>query len=271
MGELTGKTVIVTGSSRGLGAAIAIRMGQAGANVVIIGKTADSSGKLPGTIHETAAAVEKAGGKALPIQLDIRDDTGIEAAVAKTVEHFGGINILVNNASALSYTNTLDTPVKKFDLMYGVNVRATFAFARACYPHLRRSDNPHIITLSPPLNIQAKWLQPALAYGITKFGMSMCTLGLAAEFEGIAVNSLWPKTLIATAAIKKNFPPEVMAATRSADIVGDAAFAITQKTAQELTGQFLLDEDILSQAGVSDFSKYATNANIEPQLDIYID
>jgi citronellol/citronellal dehydrogenase len=271
MSDFKNKTIIVTGSSRGLGAAIAIRMGAAGANVVIIGKTADAGGKLPGTIHETAAAVEQAGGKALPIQLDIRDEEGILAAVEKTVATFGGIDVLVNNASALCYTDTLNTPVKRFDLMYGVNVRATFAFSQACHQYLVKSDNPHIVTLSPPLqNLHAKWLAPALAYGITKFGMSMCTAGLADEFKDIAVNSLWPKTLIATAAIAKNFPPEVMQATRSADIVGDAMHVLLQKTASELTGQFLLDEDVLRDSGITDFAKYATHADIVPQDDIYV-
>ncbi len=273
MATLKGKTLIITGASRGLGAAIARRAGQDGANVVIIGKTAEPHPRLEGTIHTVAEEVEKLGGHALPYQLDIRDDAGIEAVVKATVKKFGGIDILVNNASALSISNTMATPVKRFDLMWGVNVRASFAFARACVPHLQQAENPHILTISPPLNMKPKWFKDALPYTITKYGMSMCTLGMAEEFkaEGIGINSLWPKTLIATAAVKVHFPPEMLKASRYDTIVGDAAHEILIQDAKATTGNFLLDEEVLRSAGVTDFDKYALTPGVPLYPDLYLD
>ena len=219
--------------------------------------------KLPGTIHTVAEEVRQAGGQALAIQLDVRDENAIQVAVQQTVAHFGGIDVLVNNASAISLTNTLTTPAKRLDLMWDVNMRATFLLSQACIPHLKAADNAHILTFSPPLDFKAKWFAPHLAYSMSKFGMSLCTLGMAREFapdlegkNGIAVNCLWPRTTIATAAIEFNFPPEIMRASRKPAIMADAAHHILTQPVSSATGQFFLDEDVLLSAGQTDFDRY---------------
>ena len=273
MNTLSNKTILITGSSRGIGRAMALRFAEDGANVVITGKTTEKHETLPGTIYSVAEEVEKAGGKALPIMLDVRDETQIEAAVAKIVETFGGIDILVNNASAISLTNTLNTSLKRFDLMMGVNARATFACSRACMPHLMKSKNPHILNMSPPLHMVAKWFKDHMAYTYSKYGMSVCTLGMSAEFKeaGIAINSLWPKTTIATSAIKVNFPPELYAASRDPLIVANAAYYVLTQNSRELTGQFLIDEEVLAKAGETDFARYNMMPGVTPMRDLFLE
>lgn len=269
---LKGTTVFITGASRGIGRSIALRAATDGANVVIAAKTAEPHPKLEGTIFTVAAEVERAGGKALPIQLDIRDEVAVEAAVRKTAEAFGGIDVLVNNASAISLTDTLGTPVKRFDLMHEINTRGTYVCARACIPFLKRSPNPHILTLSPPLNLKPKWFKPHLAYTLSKYGMSLCTLGLAAEFasDGIAANSLWPRTTIATAAVATFFP-QAMAASRVPDIMSDAAYAIVTRPSRECTGNFFVDEELLRSIGVTNFDRYAVTRGVPLAADIFVD
>jgi len=273
MADLNGKTIFITGSSRGIGRAIALRCAKDGANIVVVAKTAEPHPKLEGTIHTVAEEIEKAGGKALAIQLDIRDEEGVEKAVAQAAKHFGGIDILVNNASAINLSPTLETTAKKFDLIFGVNVRGTFICSKACVPYLSKSENPHILNLSPPLNMNAKWFKDHLAYTMSKYGMSMCTLGMAEEFkeQGIAVNSLWPRTTIATAAIKYNFPPELMQACRKPEIMADAAHHMLTQDSKTMTGNFFTDEEILSKAGVSDFAEYAVNPDVPLYQDLYLD
>jgi citronellol/citronellal dehydrogenase len=259
MSDLRGKTVFITGSSRGIGREIALRCARDGANVVITGKTAEAHAKLPGTIHSVAAEVEQAGGKSLAIQLDVREEAAIQAAVDQAAQHFGGIDVLVNNASAISLTPTLETPARRLDLMWDVNMRATFLTSQACIPHLLKAENPHILTMSPPLNMEAKWFAPHVAYSISKYGMSLCAHGMAMEFakQGIAVNCLWPRTVIATAAIEFNFPPAIMRAARKPAIVADAAHHILTRTSRECTGNFFVDEDLLRTIGITDFEPYA--------------
>jgi citronellol/citronellal dehydrogenase len=259
MVDLREKTIFITGASRGIGREIALRCGRDGANLVITGKTSDSHAKLPGTIHSVAAEVEQAGGRALAIQLDVRDEQAVKAAVEQAAHHFGGIDALVNNASAISLTNTLETSAKRLDLMWGVNMRATFFASQACIPYLKKSGNPHILTMSPPLNMEAKWFAPHVAYSISKYGMSLCAHGMAAEFadDGIAVNCLWPRTTIATAAIEFNFPDSILRASRHPAIVADAAYHILTRTSRDCSGNFFVDEDLLRAAGETDFDKYA--------------
>lgn len=259
MSALHGKTVFITGASRGIGREIALRCAQDGANIVITGKTAEPHPKLPGTIHSVAAEVEQAGGHALALQLDVRDAEAVHAAVEQAARHFGGIDVLVNNASAISLMPTLETTPKRFDLMWDVNARATFFAAQACIPYLKKAANPHILTLSPPLNIDAKWFAPHLAYTLSKYGMSLCTLGLAREFaaDGIAINCLWPRTTIATAAIEFNFPPDVMRASRHPAIMADAVHAILTRNSRDCSGNFFVDEEVLRETGVDDFERYA--------------
>jgi citronellol/citronellal dehydrogenase len=278
MNDLRGKTIFITGSSRGIGREIALRCAREGANLVITGKTADPHPKLPGTIHSVAAEVEQAGGKALAIQLDVRDEAAIQAAVEQTVKIFGGIDVLVNNASAINLTSTLDTPARRLDLMWDVNMRATFLASQACIPHLKKSANPHILTLSPPLNMDAKWFAPHLAYTISKYGMSLCTLGLAREFaardstdKGIAVNCLWPRTTIATAAIQFNFPEAVLRASRKPAIMADAAHLILTRDSNTCSGNFFIDENVLREAGVSDLEQYAMVAGTPLFGDLFLD
>ncbi len=271
--SLQGKVIFITGASRGIGREIALRCAQDGAMIAIAAKTAEAHPSLAGTIYTVAAEIENAGGKALPLVVDVRDETMVTEAINQTVAHFGGIDILVNNASAIQLSSTLDISMKRFDLMFAVNARATFMCAKLAIPHLKKAANPHILNLSPPLNMQAKWFKDYLAYTLSKYGMSMCTLGMAEEFkaDGIAVNSLWPKTLIATAAISVNFPKELYAASRHPSIVADAAYAIFTSNSRELSGHFFIDEVLLSERGVNDFSKYALNAGVALYPDFYLD
>jgi citronellol/citronellal dehydrogenase len=270
---LAGRTLFITGASRGIGREIALRAARDGANVVIAAKTAEPHPRLKGTIHTVASEVEAAGGKALAIALDVRDESAIAAAVASAAQAFGGIDILVNNASAISLTPTPATPARRFDLMLGVNVRATFLCSQACIPYLRKSANPHILNLSPPLSMNAKWFAGHAAYTISKYGMSLCTLGMAEEFraDAIAVNSLWPATTIATAAVEFNFPPEILAASRLPAIMADAAHAILTSASGSTTGNFFLDEDVLRKAGVTDFDSYAVTPGMPPFKDLFVD
>jgi citronellol/citronellal dehydrogenase len=277
MSSLAGRTLLVTGASRGIGLAIAVRAARDGANVAILGKTERPHPKLPGTIHEAAAEVERSGGQALAVPCDVRDETAIASAVAATVERFGGIDMLVNNASAISLTGTLATPVKRFDLMMEVNVRGTFVASQACLPHLieaaRGGRRPHILTLAPPPNLDPKWFRDHVAYTIAKYGMSLCVLGMAGEFRehGVAVNALWPRTVIATAAIAM-IPgaQSQLARMRKPEIVADAAHAILVREPRECTGRFLIDEDVLREAGVSDFDRYAVSPGQPLMPDLFL-
>lgn len=256
--SLKGKTLFITGGSRGIGLAIALRAARDGANIAIAAKTSEPHPKLPGTIFTAVEEIEKAGGKGLPIQCDIRDEQQVIAAVSKTVETFGGIDVLVNNASAISLTGTLDTDMKRYDLMNGINSRGTYLVGRTCIPHLKKSGNPHILTLSPPLDMKAKWFAPNPAYALAKFGMSMFSLAWSEEFrrDGIASNTLWPRTGIATAAIKMIGGDPLMAKSRKPEIMADAAYAIITKPSREFTGHFCIDDLVLWEAGVRDFSQY---------------
>ena len=272
MSTLSGKTLFITGASRGIGLAIAERAARDGANVVIAAKSNVANLKLPGTIHTAAAAVESAGGRALPLQVDIREEDQVAAAVARAVETFGGIDILVNNASAIWLRGTADTPMKRYDLMHQVNTRGTFLCSQACLPHLRKAANPHILMLAPPPNLDPKWFGPHVAYTIAKYGMSLCVLGMAEEFrsEGIAVNALWPRTLIATDAL--NMIPGVSTANaRTPAIVADAAHAILTTPSRERTGRFLIDDEVLAASGCRDLVRYAV-APGQPLLpDLFLD
>lgn len=272
MSLLRGKVVFITGSSRGIGREIALCCARDGAKVVITGKTVEPHPKLPGTIHTVAEEVKRAGGTALAIQLDVRDEQAIQDAVAQTVEIFGAVDVLVNNASAISLSGTLETTPKRLDLMWDVNMRATFLASRACIPHLKRAANPHILTLSPPLNLAPKWFAPHLAYTISKYGMSLCTLGLAREFaaDGISINCLWPRTTIATAAIEFNFPEAIMRASRKPSIMADAAHAIITRDSRAETGQFHIDEEVLRSAGVTDFEQYAVSPDTPLFGDLFL-
>jgi len=275
MPGLKNKTIFITGATRGIGREIALRCARDGANVVITGKTAEAHPKLPGTIHSVAAEVETVGGKALALQLDVRDDQAVAAAIAQTVEKFGGLDILVNNASAIQLTDTPNTPMKRFDLMFSVNVRATYACSQAAIPHLKNSPNAHILTLSPPLNLNPRWFKEHTAYTMSKYGMSMCTLGMAAEFAplGIAVNSLWPRTTIATAAIAVNFPQAIMQASRKPAIMADAAYVILNRDSRGagVSGNFYIDETVLRESGVTDFEAYAVTPGTPLFTDLFLD
>jgi citronellol/citronellal dehydrogenase len=272
MPDLKGKTLFISGGSRGIGLAIALRAAKDGANVVIAAKTTEPHPKLPGTIYTAAEAIEAAGGKALPVQTDIRDEDQVLQAVEAAVERFGGIDILVNNASAISLTGTLETPMKRFDLMMGINVRGTYLCSRACLPHLKRAANPHILTLSPPLNLNPRWFGPHVAYTIAKYGMSMCVLGMAEEFkqDGIAVNALWPRTTIATAALQI-IPGAQPESGRKPEIMADAAHRVLTTDSRSLTGRFLIDEDVLREAGITDFTRYAVNPGEALRIDLFLD
>ncbi|RJG44378.1 NAD(P)-dependent oxidoreductase [Mesorhizobium sp. DCY119] len=261
--SLKNKTLFISGGSRGIGLAIALRAARDGANVTIAAKTAEPHPKLPGTIYTSAEEIEKAGGKALPVICDIREEAQVAEAVAKTVEKFGGIDICINNASAIQLTGTLETDMKRYDLMHQINTRGTFLVSKMCIPHLKLAQNPHILNLAPPLDMEAKWFKNHVAYTMAKFGMSMCTLGMSAEFarDGIAVNSLWPLTAIDTAAIRNLLGGEAVASmSRSPEIMADAAHAILTRPSRETTGNFFIDELLLREAGVTDFSKYAPGA-----------
>ncbi len=260
MSTLDGKTIFITGASRGIGKAIAVRAAQDGANVVIAAKTTQPHPKLPGTIYTAAEEVERAGGKALPVAVDIRDEAQVEAAIAQAVAQFGGIDVLVNNASAISLTGTLATPMKRFDLMHQVNARGTYLCSQKAIPHLTRSTNPHILTLAPPLlsTLDARWFAPHVGYTLAKYGMTLCVLGMAEEFrrDGIAVNALWPRTAIDTEAIRLIAGQEARKRTRSPEIMAEAAYVILTKPSREQTGKFLIDEDVLREAGETDLSRY---------------
>ena len=271
--SLQGKTIFITGASRGIGREIALRCARDGANLVLAAKTAEPHAKLPGTIHSVAAEVETAGGRALPLQLDVRDEDAVRAAVAKAVAAFGGVDILVNNASAIMLTGTVETPMKRFDLMFGVNVRGTFACSQACIPHLAQAPNAHILNLSPPLNMDGKWFKNHTAYTMSKYGMSMCTLGMSAELaqRAIAVNSLWPRTTIATAAIEMNFPAQVLQSSRKPAIMADAAYAIFNRDSRRHTGNFYIDEAVLREEGVADFEHYALTPGARLYPDLFLD
>ncbi len=273
MSTLAGKTVFITGGSRGIGKAIAVRAAADGANVVVAAKTSEPHPKLPGTIHTTVSAIEEAGGKGLGCLTDIRFPEQIAAAIAKTVETFGGIDVLVNNASAISLTPTLATTPKRYDLMHQVNTRGTFLVSQAAIPHLKNSENPHILNLSPPLNMEARWFKNHVAYTMAKFGMSMCVLGMAEEFrgDGIAVNALWPRTAIATAAVKNLLGGQAsIDRSRKPEIMADAAHAILTTPSKELTGQFIIDDEILAERGVTDFDQYAVKPGSDLIPDFFV-
>jgi citronellol/citronellal dehydrogenase len=273
MSDLRGKTLFITGASRGIGKAIALRAARDGANVVIAAKTTEPHPKLPGTIYTAAEEIEKAGGRALPCAVDIRDEAQIAAAVAEAVKAFGGIDILVNNASAISLTGTVDTPMKRYDLMHGINARGTFACSQACIPHLAKAANPHILNNSPPLSMEARWFAPHVAYTMAKYGMSMCVLGMAEELrpQGIAVNAIWPRTVIATAAVQNLLGGDAtMRGGRTPDIMADAAHAILTKPSREVTGNFFVDEDVLRGEGVTDFARYQVDPTAELIPDYFL-
>lgn len=265
MADLKGKTLFISGASRGIGKAIALRAARDGANVVIAAKTAEPHPKLPGTIYSAAEEVEAAGGKALPCIVDIRDESMVADAVAKAVETFGGIDILVNNASAISLTGTLETKMKRYDLMHSINTRGTFLVSKTCLPHLLKADNPHVLNLSPPLNLETRWFAPHVAYTMAKYGMSMCVLGMAGEFkkDGVAFNALWPRTTIDTAAVRNLLGGEQMCSkSRTPAIMADAAHAIFCRNSREATGNFYIDEEVLREEGVTDFAPYRVSPEI---------
>jgi citronellol/citronellal dehydrogenase len=275
--NLKGKTLFITGASRGIGLAIALRAARDGANIVIAAKTAETNPKLPGTIHSAAAEIEAAGGHALALQTDIRDEANVLASVEQAVARFGGIDILVNNASAISLTPTDATPMKRFDLMFGVNVRGTYLCTQACLPHLIKSAqagrNPHVLNMSPPLSMREHWFAPHVAYTMAKYGMSECTLGHAGEFRkhGIGVNSLWPRTAIATAALQM-IPGVDLAKCRTPEILADAAWFILTSDAKATTGNFFIDDALLVQHGVTDFDRYSvTPGNRDFIPDFFVD
>lgn len=273
-GKLAGRTIFITGASRGIGKAIALKVAKDGANVVIAAKTATPHPKLPGTIYTAAKEIEEAGGKALPCIVDVRDEQQVKSAVEAAVEKFGGIDVLVNNASAISLTGTLQTDMKRYDLMHGINTRGTFLVSKICLPYLKKSKNPHILNLSPPLLMQQHWFENHVAYTMAKYGMSMCVLGMAGEFksDGVAVNALWPYTAIHTAAIEMLTGPESAQYARKPDIIADAAYAIMIRDSRSCTGNFFMDEDVVKSEGITDLTQYA----IEPKnadnlsLDFFI-
>lgn len=272
--SLAGKTIFISGGSRGIGLAIALRAARDGANIAIAAKTADPDPRLEGTIYTAAEAIEQAGGKALPLLVDIRDEDRVKAAVEETVARFGGIDILINNASAIRLTGTLDTPVKRYDLMHGVNARGTFVCSQACLPYLLKAQNPHILTMSPPLVQDAKWFKNWPTYAIAKYTMSLFTLAHAAEFrkQGVAVNSLWPRTSIATAAVANEIGGQAMIdASRKPEIMADAAHWILQQTAKQCSGNFFIDDEVLMAAGVRDFAQYDMRSGGPLQADFFVD
>jgi citronellol/citronellal dehydrogenase len=275
--SLQGKRIFITGGSRGIGLAIALRAAQDGASIAIAAKTSDPNPKLPGTIHTAAEEIRAAGGTALPIQCDLRDENQIADAVALAAQEFGGIDILINNASAINLTRTEDTPAKRFDLMFDVNVRGTFLTSQAAIPHLRASAeagrNPHILTLSPPLSMKAKWFKNHVAYTMAKYGMSMCVLGMSEEFkrDGIAVNALWPRTAIDTAALQM-IPGVDTAACRTPEILSDSAYIILNRDSKECTGNFFVDDEVLASEGITDLEKYSVVPGTKDfLLDFFLD
>ena len=274
MSDLKDRTLFVSGGSRGIGLAIAKRAAQDGANIIIAAKTAEPHPKLRGTIYTAAEEIEAAGGRALPVVCDIRSEQQVAAAVERGADHFGGIDICINNASAIALTPTLQTPMKRFDLMHQVNTRGTFLVSKTCIPFLMKSGNPHILNLSAPLNMEEKWFAPHVAYTMAKFGMSMCVLGMAGEFreQGIAVNALWPRTTIATAAVQNLLGgDELTRRSRKPEIMGDAAHVILTKPSREFTGNFCIDDEVLESAGVSDLSVYAVDPSAELAPDFFVE
>lgn len=272
MGSLAGKTLFISGASRGIGLAIALRAARDGANIVIAAKSSVPNPKLPGTIHTAAAEIEAAGGKALALQVDIREEDQVKAAAAQAAEHFGGIDIVINNASAIWLAGTADTPMKRYDLMHQVNTRGTFLVTQSCLPYLKQADNPHVLMLSPPPNLDPKWFAPHTAYTIAKYGMSLCVLGMSPEFAplGIAVNALWPRTVIATAAIGMIEGVKVEHC-RTPEIVADAAHAMLIRPSRDYTGHFAIDEEVLRESGVTDFDHYAVQAGAALLPDLFLD
>lgn len=272
MNDLKAKTLFITGASRGIGLAIALRAAREGANIAIAAKTTTPHPKLPGTIYTAASEIEAAGGCALPIETDIRCEDQVLAAVARTVQRFGGIDILVNNASAISLSPAADTPMKRFDLMMEVNLRGTFLCSQACLPYLKRAANPHILLLSPPLNMEARWFAQHTAYTISKYGMSMCVLGLAEEFRpfGVAVNALWPRTIIVTAALQV-IPGAEPERGRTPAFVAEAAVEIFKRESRATTGRFFIDEQVLAEGGATDFSSYAFAPGTKLRTDLFLD
>ena len=273
MNNLKNKTLFVSGASRGIGLAIAKKAASDGANVILAAKTAEPHPKLPGTIYTAAEEIEEVGGKALPVVCDIRDEENVRNAVNKGLDHFGGIDICINNASAIQLTGTLQTDMKRYDLMNQINARGTFLVSKVCLPHLIKSDNPHILNLSPPLDMDPKWFGPHVAYTMAKFGMSLCVLGMAEEFkeEGVAVNALWPRTAVATAAIKNALGGDsIMNISRSPEIMADAAHVILTKNSREFTGNFCIDDNLLADNGVTDFSQYAEVPFAELAPDFFV-
>jgi len=270
MKEFENKTAFISGASRGIGLAIGKRLAQEGANVVIAAKTADAHPKLPGTIYTAAKEIEDAGGKALPLVVDIRFEEQVEEAVAKAVDKFGGIDICINNASAISLTPTLQTTMKRYDLMHQVNTRGTFLVSKTCIPHLMKSSNPHILNLSPPLNMETKWFAPHVAYTMAKFGMSMCVLGMSDELREhkIAVNALWPKTTVATAAVQNLLGGDQMVSrSRKPEVMGDAAYYVLKRDSSTTTGNYFIDEEVLKEEGITDLGDY----NVVPGNDLMPD
>lgn len=273
MQTLKNKTIFITGGSRGIGKAIALRAARDGANIIIAAKSDKPHATLPGTIFSVAEEIEKAGGHALPIKLDVRDDQAVVEAVEKAADHFNGLDILINNASAITLKNTLDVSMRNFDLMHSVNVRGTFACSKACLPYLLKSDNPHILNLSPPLNLDPVWFKDYLAYTMSKYGMSMCVLGMAEEFrkQGVAVNALWPRTVIKTAALMMFGGVVKDENCRNAEIMADAAHVILCRDSRSTSGNFFLDEDILRANGVTDFDIYSISAGQPLMKDLFLD
>jgi len=267
MSDLRGKTLFISGGSRGIGKAIALRCARDGANVVIAAKTAEPHPKLPGTIYTAAEEIEQAGGQALPLVVDIRHEDQVTAAVEQAAAHFGGIDMLVNNASAISLTGTLETEMKRYDLMHQINTRGTFLCSRECIPHLKRSDNPHVLNLSPPLNFEPRWFASHVAYTMAKYGMSLCVLGMAEEFrdQGVAFNALWPRTTIATAAVQFALGgDEAMQRSRRPEIMADAAHAILCRDSRQCTGNFFIDDEVLAAEGITDLRSYQVDPALDP-------
>lgn len=273
MSIFNGKTVFITGASRGIGKAIGLRLAQEGANIVIAAKTATAHPKLPGTIYTAAEEMEAAGGQALPVVVDIRDEALVQQAVDQAVERFGGIDILINNASAINLSNTKDLPMKRYDLMHHVNTRGTFLTTKLCLPHLKQSDHAHVLNLSPPLNLDPKWFKDHVAYTIAKYGMSLCVLGHAEEFKphNIGVNALWPRTTIDTAAVRNLLGGQALAEqSRKPSILSDAAYYILSRQPNQCTGNFFLDDEVLAEEGITDLTHYAVNPDKELMLDFFV-
>lgn len=271
--SLKGKTLFITGGSRGIGLAIAIKAARDGASVTIAAKTAEPHPKLEGTIYTAAAEIEAAGGKCLPLMVDVRDEQSVAQAIAKTAETFGGLDIVVNNASAISLTNTQMTDMKRYDLMHQINTRGTFMVSKYAIPHLEKAENPHILMLSPPLDMKTRWFAPHLAYTMAKYGMSMCVLGLAGELapKGIAVNALWPRTTVATAAVKNLLGGDKMVqASRTPEMLADAAYMVFNKPSRSFSGNFLIDDNFMAGEGVTDFTPYRVDPSVPLMPDFFV-